>query len=135
MTLNPQMAGELRGMVRDLLREVMAGRSMADTNAVETVRLTSDAELSAFVARLIDPATLERVRSGRLRFKLQVGPAPAITAAASALRTEVLTGVITEQKIDRLAGTGTLVLAAGAVLTPLARDKARRLGLKVERKP
>lgn len=135
MTLNPQMAGELRGMVRDLLREVMAGRSTADTNAVETVRLTSDAELSAFVARLIDPATLERVRSGRLRFKLQVGPAPAVTAAASAPRAEVLTGVVTEQKIDRLAGTGTLVLAAGAVLTPLARDKARRLGLKVERKP
>ena len=47
---------------------------------------------------------------------------------------EALTGVITEQKIDALKGAGKLVLAPGAVLTPLARDKARKLGLAIERR-
>jgi hypothetical protein len=45
-----------------------------------------------------------------------------------------LQGVITEQKIDKAAGSGVLLLAPDAVLTPLARDKARRLGLKIERR-
>jgi hypothetical protein len=45
-----------------------------------------------------------------------------------------LTGVITEQKIDHLKDAGRLVLAPGAVLTPLARDKARKLGLAIERR-
>lgn len=125
MGMKPETVGELRGMVRDVLREVMAGRA---ATGVESVRLASDADLAAFVARLTQPATLEAVRAGKLRFALQQGvvpPAPAINA---------LDGVITEQKIDKFAGQGVLVLAPGAVLTPLARDKARRLGLKIERR-
>lgn len=125
MAMKPETAGELRGMVREVLREVMAGRSAA---GVESVRLSSDADLAAFVARLTQPATLEAVRAGKLRFALQqvaALPAPASTA---------LDGVITEQKIDKFAGQGVLLLAPGAVLTPLARDKARRLGLKIERR-
>jgi len=123
MGMKPETAGELRGMVRDVLREVMAGRNAA---GVESVRLASDADLAAFVARLTQPVTLEAVRAGKLRFTLQQGVA---TPSGNALD-----GVITEQKIDKLAGQGTLLLAPGAVLTPLARDKARRLGLKIERR-
>jgi len=48
--------------------------------------------------------------------------------------TAALTGVITENKIDHLKGAGRLVLGADAVLTPLARDKARKLGLTIERR-
>ena len=36
--------------------------------------------------------------------------------------------------ISALAGKGTLVLGPTAVLTPLARDRARKLGLKIERR-
>ena len=123
MALKPEMAGELRGMVRDLLHEALAKRNTA-SGGVETVRLANDGDLAAFVARITGPAMLDAVRQGKLRFSLQGGSAP----------DAALDGVITEQKLDSFAGTGTLVLGSGAVLTPLARDKARRLGLKIERR-
>jgi hypothetical protein len=123
--MKPETAGELRGMVRDVLREVMAQRTAA---GVESVRISSDADLAAFVAHLTQPATLEAVRAGKLRFTLQQGAVPPSPSG------DALDGVITEQKIDKFAGQGTLLLAPGAVLTPLARDKARRLGLKIERR-
>ena len=128
MTLKPEISNELRLMVREVLRETLSQRQPVPSGGVETVRIANDQDLAAFVARLIEPATLEGLRSGRLRFTLGN---PASSAAATAT---ALTGVITEQKLEQLKGTGTLVLAAGAVLTPLARDKARRLGLTIERR-
>lgn len=131
MPLKPEMAQDLRAMVRDVLRDVMVQRGGASVNggAVEAVRIASDHDLAAFVARILDPAVLERVRAGQLRFTLGAVPVPASAAPSPAL-----TGVITEQKIDRLKPHGRLVLAPGAVLTPLARDKARKLGLAIERR-
>jgi hypothetical protein len=125
MALKPEKEGELRGMVREVLRDVMAQRGLS---AVESVRLGNDTELAAFVARLLDPATQQRLKAGKLRFTLGANSMPAISA------TPPLTGVITEKHIDRIAASGPIVLAPGAVLTPLARDRARRLGLKIERR-
>lgn len=125
MALKPELSSDLRQMVRDVIREVIAQRQPASGVAVETVRIATDHDLAALVARITDPATFERVCAGKLRFTL--GNAPATSHAA-------LTGVITEQKISHLTGAGTLLLAPGAVLTPLARDKARRLGLTIERR-
>jgi len=129
MAVKPDMSTELRGMVREVLRDVMAQRAPAALAAVESVRIGNDQELAAFIARLIDPATAERVRSGKLRFT--VGAASLSPAAAPHAS---LAGVITEKTIDRHAGAGTVVIEANAVLTPLARDRARRLGLRIERR-
>ncbi len=129
MTLKPEMSNELRHMVRDVLREVMAQRQPTSGSAVETVRMANDHDLASFIARLTEPATLEKVRAGQLRFTLGASPAPAAAVPAAAL-----TGVITEQKIGQFQAAGRLVLAPGAVLTPLARDKARKLGLTIERR-
>lgn len=132
--MKPDMSNELRGLVREVLRDVMAQRALSGVPASEVVRISNDAELAAFVARLMDPSVQDRVKSGRLRFTLcsnassQPAPAPVATHATP------LTGVITEKTIDRMAKAGVLVLASGAVLTPLARDRARRLGLKLERR-
>jgi hypothetical protein len=132
MTLKPEMSNELRHMVRDVLREVMAQRGQpAGGSAVETVRIASDQDLAAFIARITEPRMLEKVRAGQLRFTLGATAAPAAAVAPSAA---ALTGVITEQKIEHLKGAGRLVLGPGAVLTPLARDKARKLGLAIERR-
>lgn len=130
MTLKPEISSELRHMVRDVLREVMVQRGQAGNNgaAVETVRIANDHDLAAFLARVTEPATAEKIRAGHLRFTL--GPASSSPAPAAA----ALTGVITENKIDHLKGASHLVLAADAVLTPLARDKARKLGLTIERR-
>jgi len=128
MALPPEISSELRLMVREVLREAMAQRQPAHACAVETVHFSSDHDLAAFVARVIEPATLEKLRAGKLRFTLESGT-PSGSAAVSPLM-----GVITEMKIAHFKGAGTLVLAPGAVLTPLARDKARRLGLTIERR-
>jgi hypothetical protein len=43
-------------------------------------------------------------------------------------------GAVTERKIKQAADAGArLVLGPGAVLTPLAREKARALGIDIER--
>lgn len=134
--MKPDITSELRAMVREVLRDVMAQRVQAAGATVETVRIASDSDLAAFVARLMDPTVQERVRSGRLRFTLAM-PAGAASPHAGAATIHAgptpLTGVITERTIDRVAAAGVLVLAPDAVLTPLARDRARRLGLKIER--
>jgi hypothetical protein len=106
--------------------------------AVEPVAITSDADLVAFVRRLTalldDPATGAAVRAGRHRFTLIGGRAApsAPTPAPAAPAAVVLSGAVTEAKIAANAKAGTIVLAPGAVVTPLARDKARALGLKLE---
>lgn len=122
-------------MVREILRDVLAQRQPSAPSTgpvIESVRIASDADLQAFVSRLLDAAIQGRIKAGQLRFSLaQAGsPAPAAPQPQGA----ALTGVVTEKTIDRQAGGPILVLAADAVLTPLARDRARRLGLKIERR-
>ena len=129
MTLKPEISSELRSMVREVLREAMAEKP-AGLSAVESVRMSNDSDLAAFVTRLMDPAVHERLKAGKLRFTLGAAP----TAAAVPSTGAILTGVISEKTIDRHAGSGTLLLAPDAVLTPLARDRARQLNLKIERR-
>lgn len=130
MTINPAISSELRNMVREVLREVIPQKPQG-AQGIEQVRIATDSDLAAFVARLLEPATADAVRNGKLRFTLS---GAASSAAAVPSSGAVLQGVITEQKIDKNASAGVIVLSADAVLTPLARDKARRLGLKIERR-
>jgi hypothetical protein len=45
-------------------------------------------------------------------------------------------GAVTERTVEQAAKAGArLVLAPGAVPTPLAREKARALGIAIEREP
>ena len=125
--MKPETSQELRGLVREVLKEAMANRA-APKQGIETVRIGNDAELQAFIARLSNPGVIETVRSGKLRFTL------AQSAPVSTSTGDVLEGVISEQKISSLATMGTLILGPTAVLTPLARDRARKLGLKIERR-
>ena len=125
--MKPETSQELRGLVREVLKEAIANRATPKLGT-EAVRIGTDAELQAFIARLSSPGVIESVRNGKLRFTLgQASPAPANAST-------VLEGVVSEQKISALATKGTVVLGATAVLTPLARDRARKLGLKIERR-
>lgn len=123
---------ELRDMVREILKEVVPSRAAAPAGGVERVSLNSDADLAAFVRRVLDQQ--DAVRSGKLRFVLAGNAQPAVAAAAPPRAGAELGGVITETIIDRHAGAGTVLLAPGAVVTPLARDRARKLGLRLERR-
>ncbi|MFC7674888.1 hypothetical protein ACFQWH_17495 [Mycolicibacterium sp. GCM10028919] len=99
----------------------------------ETVRIGSDADLDAFVRTLLrlfeNPKTRADLRNGRLDFRL------AGTHRGSGGSTRrIERGAVTERHVAEIADTGaTLVLGPRAVLTPLARERARALGLTIQK--
>jgi hypothetical protein len=107
----------------------------ADTaNGPWTVRLSTDDDLHAFVVRVLKLADNPKLRrdliGGRIRFSLAGQPAGA--AAQAVHRVEA--GAVTERTVVAAARAGArLVLGSRAVLTPLARDKARALGVPIEK--
>jgi hypothetical protein len=153
---------ELRALVRDVVREAVSGLSAppappppspppAPTVAeqfgvvptgplaadgkrrTESVRLATDRDLDEFVRQLLrlfeNPKTRSDLKAGRLTFRL--------AGTASGARTSVQrieSGAVTERHIaDMGASGGTLVLGRRAILTPLAREKARALGITIEK--
>jgi len=141
-------ADELRALVREVIRDVLP-QGLAVT---ETVNLSTDDDLAAFVKRLLDldPGQREELRSGRKRFRLASPRAPSVPAGAgqvgaghsngaeragpSAPVRRIERGAVTEAVIAAAARAGErLVLGRGAVLTPLARDRARASGVPIEK--
>ena len=134
---------ELRALVREVIRDVLP-QGLAVT---ETVNLSTDEDLAAFVQRLLDldPGQREELRSGRKRFRLASPQAPSVPAGAgrvngaeragsSAPVRRIERGAVTEAVIAAAARAGErLVLGRGAVLTPLARDRARASGVQIEK--
>lgn len=110
------------------------GEVVGDDAQTERVTLDSDAGLARFVqsllARFENPREREAIRAGRLRFAL--GRPGAQGGGAGTVRIE--RGAVTERAVEKAATTGArLVLGPRAVLTPLARDKARAKGIQIER--
>jgi hypothetical protein len=139
---------ELRALVREVIRDVLP-HGLAVT---ETVNLSTDEDLAAFVERLLDldPGQREELMSGRKRFRLASPQALSVPAGAgqvgagqsngaeragpSAPVRRIERGAVTEAVIAAAAGAGErLVLGRGAVLTPLARDRARASGVQIEK--
>ena len=102
--------------------------------AVETVSLRNDADLDVFVKRLLhlfeNPKQRDALRAGRLRFRLAAAAGPGSVQPAH----RVDKGAVTEAMVRQAARAGArLVLGRRAVLTPLARDRARVAGVEIER--
>jgi len=147
----------LRALIRDVIRDVLP-KGIPET---ETVNLSTDEDLAEFVTRLLDldPGQREDLLTGRKRFRLAVAPPPAAqappaTPAPAAARPapapaaapatngtrrtdgvrRIDSGAVTEAVIRDAARTGQrLVLGRAAVLTPLARDRARASGVQIEK--
>lgn len=114
---------------------------------IEEVALYTDRDLAQFVrrlARLLDhPADREAVQAGRHQFRLKrVRPAacsPDLGAPSDPARPigaveRIAQGVVKESMVVAAAKAGArLVLGKKVVVTPLARDKARQLGVRIER--
>jgi hypothetical protein len=101
------------------------------------VRLDTDAALHEFALRVLRLADNPRMRreliAGRIRFTL-ADAAPAAAAAMTEGVHRVDKGAVTERVVAAAASAGALlVLGPRAVLTPLAKDKARALGVPIER--
>jgi hypothetical protein len=101
-------------------------------DSVEVVTLRTDADLGAFVLHLLhlfeSPKHRDAVRSGRLRFRL----APTAVPGSAQPSHRVEKGAVTEAMVAASARAGArLVLGRRAVLTPLARDRARAAGVEI----
>jgi hypothetical protein len=128
---------DLRALIREVIRDQLS--LIRETGLVETVNLSTDADLAAFVSRLLsmDEQDREDVRAGRKRFRLAAGPpaapGPLAAPAGQAVR-RIDKGAVTESVIRDAARAGQrLVLGPAAVLTPLARDRARASGVQIEK--
>lgn len=104
---------------------------------VETVSVRTDRELAAFVTRLLrlveNPRRRDDLRTGRLRFRLAPGGAAGASASARPVH-RIDKGAVTEATVRDAARAGArLVLGRRAVLTPLARDRARAAGVEIEK--
>jgi len=145
----------IRAMVRQVLRDALPEavrekiaaqaadaaapasqkKGEADSAKVEEVVITSDAELNVFVRRLLalEPKQREAVQAGRLKFRLKRSRSSAETEPTRGSE-RIDKGIVTEKKVMAAAKAGKkLVVGKGVVLTPLARDKARQLGVEIER--
>lgn len=99
----------------------------------DDVDLRSDSDLDAFVRRLAalldNPKHRADILSGRRRFRLATA-----SASSPSLQHKVEKGAVTERHVRQAAEAGArLLLGRRAVMTPLARDRARVLGVVVDK--
>jgi hypothetical protein len=145
------MSDDAREILRELLAEALNGsnggavtpqvppppvaavhrpagvRPLEGGRELEQVTLAGDDDLNRFVRDLLTRADRDAILAGRVRFTLG-GAAPSPGA------TRIDRGAVTERAVAAAAKAGgRLVLGPRAVLTPLAREKARALGLQIER--
>ena len=105
---------------------------------VEAVSVRTDQELAAFVTRLLhlfeNPRRRDDLRTGRLRFRLAPGAVLAGPGGSGRPVHRIDKGAVTEAAVRDAARAGArLVLGRRAVLTPLARDRARAAGVEIEK--
>ena len=135
----------IRDEIRAILREELAaGMSEASGASIQTVRIETSDDLNAFARDLVDqmskPKFAGKVKSGEVRFVLEraavappVTPAIPATHSAPAPQAPVLDKpLITEADVTD-AQPGVLRIPMHARITPLAKDEARRKGVRIER--
>ena len=148
--MTTSIQADLRSLVRDVLREVLPAsikNKAAQVAAMETVEMSSsnhelvslntEGEVDAFVRRLArlceDPIKRAELAEGVVRFRVApiVSETPP-TESRKVIRIE--RGAVTERHVKQASEQGAvLLLNRTAVLTPLGRDRARALGVEVER--
>jgi hypothetical protein len=123
----------------DLMGVTPTGPLAADEKSrTETVRLADDRDLDGFVRKLLrlfeNPKTRADLKAGRLSFRLAGSSGSGPTATATH---RIDSGAVTERHIADIASNsapgGTLILGRRAILTPLAREKARTLGISIQK--
>ena len=148
------MSDDAREILRELLAEALNGTNgdaaaaqvppppvaavhrpstwEAPAGGVERVTLAGDDDLNRFVRDLLTRPDREAILAGRVRFTLgATGPQ---SPAPPGGPTRIDRGAVTERTVAAAAKAGgRLVLGPRAVLTPLAREKARALGIEIER--
>jgi hypothetical protein len=111
----------------------------ASSGRTEWVSLDSDEDLDRFVRALLgrfeNPRDRMAIRAGHLRFALRrAATRDAHDGRGAGATMRIERGAVTERTVNEAAAAGArLVLAPAAVLTPLAREKARALHVDIEK--
>lgn len=144
-----------KSLIRELVKSVIAEEvaavrkpkvASAPAAAEERIAIATDADLIGFARRVLslagDPAKAKEIAAGRYPFRLDrptqaaAAPTPRATHAPqpTAQSHRIDSGVVTESTLNKLPrGLSHLVLGSGVTVTPLAKDRARALGLTFER--
>jgi hypothetical protein len=114
---------------------VTSGVDVAGRSRVEVVRMSDDDDLNAFARHLLalyeNPKNRQDLRAGRIQFRCAPGPS---RDGAQQRSRRIERGAVTERHIKAAAEAGErVILAPRAVLTPLGREKARSLGVYIEK--
>jgi hypothetical protein len=140
----------LRDLVKSVISEEVAAirgsKAVPAPAAEERIAIASDADLVAFARRVLslarDPEKAKEIAAGRYPFRLAQPsaqqnsvPAQHPTPAPGAVQSHRIdSGVVTEATLNKLPrGLTRLLLGPGVTVTPLAKDRARTLGLTFER--
>jgi len=144
------MSDDLRQLIREVINEELTARRGCRTplagdpqERVETVSISTNEELSAFVRHIVtlakDDKTSADIEYGRYTFSLSRAERSLGHSSPRSLESTIVPvrfdrGLITEAEIKKLSEGVTLVDAGDSVcFTPLARDELRKLGIKVRR--
>jgi len=140
----------LRSLVREALRDALGGAQgvatlvaktpapLATAQVTEVVSLSNPHEMNAFVQRILDmgedAATRTQLRSGGIAFELAGGSATSTTAGTSVSGNSIHIekGAVTESMVRKAAESGaTLIVGRRAVVTALAKDKAKDMHVTI----
>lgn len=138
---------EIRSLVRELIRDVVPeSRLKSQPLDLRRVRLDNDEDLAEFVNDILAiaavPSDLAALQAGQIRFTLANSQPVTETDSRSnsgnttqpvtAIRVEK--GAVTEKAVIKVAESGSfLKVGPNAVLTPLAREAARKRKVRIER--
>jgi len=140
----------ISALIREVLAEELARLKSSKAHGqgtttpaiqAEQVSISSDADLQAFVARLLEMAKdntkWRDLEQGRLVFRLASGghtPDWEPDAIQTSQIVSVDQGFFSERQVDQLAGdTRRIRLGKRVKMTPLARDRLRQRGIAIER--
>lgn len=140
----------MRAVIREVLQEVIAGevgaavaqaRSTGPAAAAggEVVTITTQAELDAAVRRILadasHPARRTALQSGKVRFVLGSSATRSSAASPGAGQPQehrFERGALTERHVRAAAQAGVSITITGrVVVTPLAKDRARAMGVTI----
>ncbi len=133
----------LRDEIRAILREELTSLRAEMAPVAEPVHIATSNDLNRFAQEVLeraqDPSFAAGVRDGRIRFSL-VAPAaapatlsrPIVSSPPKPAAVVLDKKLVTERDIAELQ-TRHVRLSKHSRITPLAKDEARRKGIRIER--
>ena len=133
----------LRSLIRDVIESEVARQheevaSPAPTTSGHPIRIENARDLGRFARHVLllaeDELNRERILAESYAFQL-AGPTSGASAPDGSTSCRIGSGLVTEATLSKLArSVRVLELAPGVVVTPLARERARALGILLERR-